>query len=415
MALVQQQTDIEQYLAAHRCPYRLWVGPAAWSNHHAGLLELLTHDADVQPVPLLSGATLPGPAVMLLAPADLHGEHRRALLALAATARPGRPVIFGGTDNRDTLLDAINTWHAIRIVPSTLPLAAAIDATRQAHEALTMENAVECCIAELHQECRRRESAVAELTATHSRLMHEQQMVAIGEMTHTLMERVQAHFHAMERFTDALAPLSTTPGISAALAHAIEGTRSVEAMLKDLIALTEDRHEDIVLNDEHLDQLVDRSVALFRLDPIAREHDIEVHCSSDATVRVDRYRLYHVLMNLLRNAVQATKPRSTIAVRTASTNNRCAVIEVHDSGPGIPPEVKNQIFQPFFTTKGSAGTGLGLRMSKTAVERQGGGLECITTPGEGTCFRIRLPLASGPHCVGVNLEGASARDARPTV
>jgi len=59
----------------------------------------------------------------------------------------------------------------------------------------------------------------------------------------------------------------------------------------------------------------------------------------------------------------------------------------------MDPRTLEQIYTPFFSTKGINGAGLGLRLSKSAVERHGGKLQCISTPGEGTCFRIRIPLA----------------------
>jgi signal transduction histidine kinase len=147
------------------------------------------------------------------------------------------------------------------------------------------------------------------------------------------------------------------------------------------------------------------------LDPIARHHEISVSCHSDATVRVDRYRIFHVLMNLLRNAVQATGTDQPIAVRTL-VNDSEAVIEIEDHGHGMSPEVLDQIFTPFFTTKGKTGTGLGLRMSKSAVERHGGGLECVSTPGDGTCFRVRLPMVTVGPVEPTGPADASAK--RPT-
>ena len=69
-----------------------------------------------------------------------------------------------------------------------------------------------------------------------------------------------------------------------------------------------------------------------------------------------------------------------------------AVAEVADRGPGIPPEVQQQLFNPFFTTK-DGGTGLGLPISVRIVEEHGGTIEVQSRVGEGTTFRVLLPLA----------------------
>jgi signal transduction histidine kinase len=68
------------------------------------------------------------------------------------------------------------------------------------------------------------------------------------------------------------------------------------------------------------------------------------------------------------------------------------VIAVKDSGQGIDAENTEKIFEPFFTTKGSRGTGLGMAIIKTNVEAHNGTIECISSPGDGTTFIIRLPI-----------------------
>jgi signal transduction histidine kinase len=70
------------------------------------------------------------------------------------------------------------------------------------------------------------------------------------------------------------------------------------------------------------------------------------------------------------------------------------VIDVENSGEPIPPDIKGRLFEPFFSTKGEAGMGLGLSTCKSAIERHGGTITCRSEPGEATRFRIRLPVAT---------------------
>ena len=67
-----------------------------------------------------------------------------------------------------------------------------------------------------------------------------------------------------------------------------------------------------------------------------------------------------------------------------------ALVEIKDSGPGIPPERLQRIFDPFFTTK-ERGTGLGLALAQEIAQEHGGQLTCTSTVGAGTCFTLRLP------------------------
>ncbi len=100
-----------------------------------------------------------------------------------------------------------------------------------------------------------------------------------------------------------------------------------------------------------------------------------------------------VFMNLLVNAAQAIEQQGKIFVRSGTENKR-VWFEIEDTGQGMSEEVRNRIFEPFFTTKPvGKGTGLGLSISyDIIVKKHGGQLEVRSTPGQGTCFRIWLPI-----------------------
>jgi two-component system NtrC family sensor kinase len=109
--------------------------------------------------------------------------------------------------------------------------------------------------------------------------------------------------------------------------------------------------------------------------------------------------LNQVFLNLIINAAQAIEEhvgdegaRGQIRISTLVQGNQ-AVVRIADSGPGIPAELRERIYEPFFTTKEvGKGTGQGLALARTAVERHSGSIECDSAPGAGTTFTIRLPL-----------------------
>mgnify|MGYP000515272238 FL=1 len=105
--------------------------------------------------------------------------------------------------------------------------------------------------------------------------------------------------------------------------------------------------------------------------------------------------LSQVFMNLVVNAAQAMEnERGRIDIRARQDETMCT-IEVVDDGPGMTREQIDKIFEPFFTTKPAGeGTGLGLSISQDIIRRHGGELDVRSTPGEGTCFEIRLPLVN---------------------
>ncbi|MFO0722373.1 MAG: PAS domain S-box protein [Myxococcota bacterium] len=120
-----------------------------------------------------------------------------------------------------------------------------------------------------------------------------------------------------------------------------------------------------------------------------------------APVSADEARLVQVFINLLLNAVYAIRvgdvANNEIRIRTEQTADR-VIVEVQDSGEGIPPHVKPRIFEPFFTTKpAGVGTGLGLAISYNIVQGLGGDITVDSALGKGTTFRVSLPIAAAPE------------------
>ncbi len=113
--------------------------------------------------------------------------------------------------------------------------------------------------------------------------------------------------------------------------------------------------------------------------------------SEPITVTVNRTRIEQILVNLIVNAADAIdNSDGTITVAVHADGDRVAC-EVRDTGPGIPRDELEKIFQPFFTTKGDLGTGLGLPVAREIVQSYGGALTVTSESGKGTTFRFDLP------------------------
>jgi two-component system sensor kinase FixL len=109
-------------------------------------------------------------------------------------------------------------------------------------------------------------------------------------------------------------------------------------------------------------------------------------------VHVDRVQIQQVLTNLIRNAVEAMQesPKREINI-TGTAGAETLEISVADTGPGIAPEVAENLFKPFVTTK-STGMGVGLSICRSIIQNHGGDLRGETRPEGGTVFRFTLPL-----------------------
>ncbi|MCF6284360.1 MAG: HAMP domain-containing histidine kinase, partial [Candidatus Hydrogenedentes bacterium] len=109
------------------------------------------------------------------------------------------------------------------------------------------------------------------------------------------------------------------------------------------------------------------------------------------TVVMDAQQMYRVLLNLVRNAMDAMDGREgSIDIESGNTNG-AVFIRVKDAGRGILPEHLDKIGRPFFTTKEDKGTGLGLAISYRIMEQHHGKIHVDSMPGQGTTFTLRFP------------------------
>ena len=137
--------------------------------------------------------------------------------------------------------------------------------------------------------------------------------------------------------------------------------------------------------------IVDQAARIVEAPAKSAEIDLNVEPTEAPTsVRVDPELMVQVVVNLLLNGIEAMSPAGRLTV-CVSRHPPDVWIGVRDTGPGIPPELRSEIFRPFYTTK-PQGTGLGLSISQQIVQRHGGSLRAESAPGGGTTFVIALPL-----------------------
>jgi CheY-like chemotaxis protein len=127
--------------------------------------------------------------------------------------------------------------------------------------------------------------------------------------------------------------------------------------------------------------------------PVSEAIRCALHADCTALVMGDPVELREVLVNMIYNAVDAIPKGGEIRLGAHETSDR-VLITITDTGTGMSPEVKSRLFNPFFTTKGKAGTGMGLAVSFGIVRRHDGSIEVDSELNRGTTFRVSLPLAT---------------------
>jgi two-component system sensor kinase FixL len=143
---------------------------------------------------------------------------------------------------------------------------------------------------------------------------------------------------------------------------------------------------------ESVKKLVEEASALALVG--AKDQGVRVRFQFNPSVDLvlaDKVQIQQVLLNLLRNAVEAmeSSQRRELVISTDSEKDGMITISVADSGAGIAPEITSQLFQPFVTNK-RHGMGVGLSISRTIVEAHGGQIGVEPNPGGGTIFRLTL-------------------------
>jgi two-component system sensor kinase FixL len=144
---------------------------------------------------------------------------------------------------------------------------------------------------------------------------------------------------------------------------------------------------------ESVKKLIEEASALALVG--AKEHDVRVRFQIDTAhdlVLVDKVQIQQVLLNLIRNAIEAMEQsaRRELLIATRPRDGDLLEVSVADSGPGIAPEIATRLFQPFVTTK-PYGMGVGLSISRSIVEGHGGQIAVEPNAGGGTVFRFTMP------------------------
>lgn len=241
-----------------------------------------------------------------------------------------------------------------------------------------------------------RQQTETRLQELQSELVHMSRFTALGEMSSTLAHEINQPLTAIANYLKGCRRIlgrmdgSEVPMLRDAVDQAADqALRAGQVIrhLRDFVARGEsERHV------ESLPKLVEEASALALVG--AKEQGIRVSFRLDPQaplVLADRIQIQQVLLNLVRNAMEAMgeSGRCELVIATKAVENGLVEVSVQDSGTGIDPEVQNRLFQPFMTTK-KHGMGVGLSICRTIVESHGGKIWAESAPGQGTTFRFTL-------------------------
>lgn len=228
------------------------------------------------------------------------------------------------------------------------------------------------------------------------RLAQQERMAALGRLAAGLAHEVNTPVTGIASYAQLLRELTPPDDPRASLTEAIEEQAfRVARIVRNLLELARPSG----LERQWVDLAAVAREGWLSLRKEANRLGVTFHCRvpEELPVQANRVQLELAIHNLLRNALQATPAGGIVEVQ-AWTESSQVILEVRDTGPGIPEEVRTKVFEPFVTTRsGQGGTGLGLAITRDIVKAHGGDIEALPNYPNGTVMRVRMPKEGGNH------------------
>ncbi|HEV8015013.1 MAG TPA: MASE4 domain-containing protein [Stellaceae bacterium] len=242
-------------------------------------------------------------------------------------------------------------------------------------------------------ERRERERRLAEMEAM---LSHLSRVSDLGHVVTTLIHEVNQPLAAIGNYLSALQRLAAM-GDTEKVATTIEKTLGQSERAREIIRRLRDfvAKREIERRSESLAATVEDAVAVAQAATGRTGVEIEIALEPrGVAVVIDRLQIEQVLVNLIRNASEAMamSARRHLAITSRRIADDKIELRIADTGPGLPNELRERLFQPFTTTKAS-GMGVGLSICRFIIEAHGERLQVGDNPGGGTTFRFTLPIA----------------------
>jgi len=246
-------------------------------------------------------------------------------------------------------------------------------------------------------------AAQEELVQTQERLVRSEQMAVVGRLASGIAHEVRNHLGPF-MLADLLAmKYPDDSEVQEATELMLDATSHITGLINEIqaFARTGGTGPHFEKSAVDLGALCRDTIRFLRCDRRIKAANVTVEVLDQPVVHGDPDRLRQVLVNLVRNAVESTGDVGGEVVVTVSRAGEVGVVDVRDNGCGIAPEVADRIFEPLFSTKGERGLGLGLDISRKIVLGHNGTLTFETVPGQGTTFRVRLPIeqVTGPALI----------------
>jgi len=238
------------------------------------------------------------------------------------------------------------------------------------------------------------DNAARRIAELEAQLVHSAKLVTVGQLAACVAHEIKNPLTSILGYAyQVRKAVPDDSSMAKDLDIIITQAQRISRMTHSLLDLSRQEMGPISPCDIHrlLDQALDLLKFQMKTVEVKQEYDEHIPFILGSASQLEQ-----VFLNLLLNALQAMPHGGTLTIRTAlvrsSEEGDQVKISISDTGQGIPPERIEQIFQPFFTTRGESGTGLGLYVSQRIIHNHGGSITVESTAGVGSTFTVSLPL-----------------------
>lgn len=241
------------------------------------------------------------------------------------------------------------------------------------------------------------EAALARVHESQARVVQTERLRALGEMAgglaHDFNNTLAAILGRAQLMQSQANDAEAQRGLQAIEEAALEGARTIRR-LQEFARRRRDRPSQSVALNHLVEEVVELTRARWRDEAQARSitYDVRVETTAVPPVTGDPQELREALTNVVLNALDAMPSGGRLTLRTERDDDRVRCV-ITDTGVGMTEDVRRRVFDPYFTTKGERGSGLGLSVMYGIITRHGGEVEVASQPGHGSTFVIRLPAA----------------------
>ncbi|EOS54743.1 two-component system sensor histidine kinase NtrB [Paenibacillus barengoltzii] len=230
---------------------------------------------------------------------------------------------------------------------------------------------------------------ITELETLRMELNHVERLSLVGQMAAGITHEIRNPMAVVRGFLQLMREKSP-PTLDHYYRIVMEELDRANGIINDFLSLAQNR--PVESEKCHLHDIIKELTPLLWADANLRGQTIEVKLDdSMPELLLNAKEIKQLILNLSRNAMEAMTEKGQLTIETRVTNQG-GLLMVSDTGPGIPSGQREKLFEPFFTTK-AKGTGLGLALCLSIVERHGGKITVDSTEGQGTTFTVLFPLA----------------------